>query len=110
MKWWAVKRGMRIYRAFVRNPYTRVEPQPEHTLWHQHICLALRLGPEAYRAFCPYADQKGFEPEGAIQCEMCSNFVILSSVDGKMHIEGEPELFDAYTQDRGENDTEEKNG
>ena len=96
MKWWAVKHGMKSFLAFVRNPYTRIDPEPGDWVWHQHICLALRLGPETYRAFCPYAAQKGFEPEAADQCDKCSNFVILSSTDGKMHIERSPDLFDTY--------------
>ncbi len=102
MKLWALRHGIGNCLAFVKHPYTSIHPKPGDWFWHQHICLALRLGPETYQAFCPYAAQREFEPEAADQCDKCSNFVILSSLDRKMHIEGSPDLFDAYNREQGE--------
>ena len=99
MKLWMLRHGIGNFLAFVKHPYTSIHPKPGDGFWHQHICLALRLGPETYQAFCPYAAQQGFEPESADQCDKCSN---LSSMDCKMHIEGSSELFDAYNREQDE--------
>ena len=74
MKWWAVRRGVRLFRAFVRQPNT----------WHDHVCLALRLGPEVYEAFCPHATERGFEPEVDDRCERCECFSTIYASEGKL--------------------------
>ena len=86
MKWWAVKRGVKLFRVFVRRPYHTIKPAVDSKAWHDHICLALRLGPEVYETFCPYATERGFEPEVDDRCEQCECFSTIYASDGKLRL------------------------
>ena len=86
MKYWAVKRGVRLFWAFVRRPYHTIKPAVDSKTWHDHVCLALRLGPEVYTAFCPHAAERGFEPEVDAQCEQCGYFSTVYASDGKLRL------------------------
>ena len=86
MKWWAVRRGVKLFRAFVRRPYHTIKPAVDPNTWHDHVCLALRLGPEVYAAFCPHATEQGFELEVDDRCERCGCFSTIYTSDGKLHL------------------------
>ena len=86
MKWWAVRRGVKLFRAFVKRPYHTTKPAVGPKAWHDHVCLALRLGPEVYEAFCPHATERGVEPEVDSRCERCECFSIIYTSDGKLRL------------------------
>ena len=86
MKWWAVKRGVKLFRAFVKWPYHTIKPAVDSNTWHDHVCLALRLGPEVYAAFCSHVAERGFEPEVDDRCERCECFSTIYASDGKLRL------------------------
>ena len=87
MKWWAVRRGVKLFRAFVKQPCHTIKPAVGSKAWHDHICLALRLGPEVYAAFCPHAPEQEFEPEVDDRCERCECFSTIYASDGKLRLD-----------------------
>ena len=91
MKWWTVKRGVKLFRAFVRRPYHTIKPIVDSITWHDHVCLALRLGPEVYEAFCPYATEQEFEPEVDDRCERCECFSTIYTSDGRLRFNNSAE-------------------
>ena len=87
MKWWALKRGVELFRAFIKRPYITIRPETDKDVWHEHICVALRLGPGVYTAFCPYAGDRAFEAEAEDRCELCEYFSIIYAPDGKLRLD-----------------------
>ena len=86
MNWWTVRRGVKLFRTFVKWPYHTIKPAVDSNTWHDHICLALRLGPEVYEAFCPRAIEQGFEPEVDDRCERCECFSTIYTSDGRLRL------------------------
>ena len=67
-------------------PYHTIKPAVDSKTWHDHVCLALWLGPEVYEAFCPYAMEQGFASEVDDRCEQCECFSTIYASDGKLRL------------------------
>ena len=90
---YVIRRAFRHFLWSLRFPCADIRPDmssPEW--WHEHICVPLRFGKQAFEAVCPCASMPGFAPEEDDHCDWCPYMcVIMTNKEGTaLELHGSP--------------------